>query len=354
MQPGSLGCSSSAMRLSWQYAALGLGVLLLLSMLMAAGLGFMPVSWGDILRIVAGRLVGTPIDGLDPAAIAVVFDVRLPRILAAVCIGGMLSLSGGVLQGILLNPLADSYTLGISTGAAFGASLALVLRLLGLAVPELLSIPLFAFIGAMGTLMLVLVLAGGDRRLSSTNLILAGVIVAAILSAAIGFLKFVADEQVGVIIFWLMGSLAGVSWTDLAVLVPVACAGLAITYACSRDLNAMATGERLAASLGVSVVRLRLLLLAVTSLMTALAVSVAGIIGFVGLVVPHMLRFLTGPDNRHLLPLSFLGGAWLLLAADTLTRAVLPAEVPIGVLTALLGGPFFCAIFMRRRGRGGF
>ncbi len=335
------------------YLTVLLLLLLLVTMLVAAGMGFMPLSPGVILEIVWERLLGVEHMSANAAATAVVMDVRLPRILAAVFIGGILSLSGAVLQGVLLNPLADSYTLGISTGAAFGASLALLLRLLGVVLPEAVSVPIFAFAGSMGTLLAVLLLAGGDRRLSSTNLILAGVIVAAILSAGIGLVKFLADEQVGVLIFWLMGSLSGVSWRDLAVLGPAAAIGVFFCCAFSRDLNAMATGERIAVSLGVSVVRLRFLLLTLTSLLTALAVAVSGIIGFVGLVIPHLLRFIAGPDNRWLLPLSFLGGGWLLLLADTLTRAVLPAEVPIGVLTALLGGPFFCVIFLRRRHRGG-
>ena len=152
-----------------------------------------------------------------------VADVRLPRILAAVLVGGMLGVSGAVFQAILLNPLADSYTLGISTGAAFGASLVIVLQIFGLMLPVGVSVPVFAFAGGVATLAVVLYLASGDRSLSSTSLILAGVIVSAILSAAIGFLKFLADEQVGIIIFWLMGSLAGATWPNIGLLAPRPC-----------------------------------------------------------------------------------------------------------------------------------
>ena len=225
----------------------------------------------------------------------------------------------------------------------------IVLQIFGLVLPPGVTIPIFAFGGGAGTLAVVLFLAAGDRRLSSTSLILAGVIVAAILSAAIGFLKFLADEQVGLIVFWLMGSLAGASWANILLLAPAALAGTLVAVLYSRDLNIMATGDRAATSLGVNTVRLRLVLLAVATLMTALAVSVSGIIGFVGLIVPHMLRHLVGPDNRALIPLSFFIGGLLLLIADTLTRAVLPVEVPIGVLTALLGGPFFCFLFKKRQ-----
>ena len=335
----------------------GLAIALVCGVALAATLGFLQITIPDVVTILASRLAGQPLPaGIDPVAATVVADVRMPRILAAVLVGGMLAASGSVFQAILLNPLADAYTLGISTGAAFGASLVIVLQIFGLALPAAVSVPLFAFGGGVATLAAVLYLAAGDRRLSSTSLILAGVIVAAILSAAIGFLKFLADEQVGIIIFWLMGSLSGASWENILLLTPMALAGVLVMLFYGRDLNIMATGDRAATSLGVQTVRVRTVLLATGTLMTSLAVSVSGIIGFVGLIVPHLLRHLAGPDNRLLIPLSFLGGGLLLLVADTITRAVLPVEVPIGVLTALLGGPFFCILFKRRQrdGSGGF
>ncbi len=338
-------------------ACTGVVLLLLLSaaVILSATLGYMEVPAMDVMQVVVGKLVGSD-HGLDPVTVAVVADVRLPRILAAVLVGGVLAICGTVFQAILLNPLADPYTLGISSGAAFGASLVIVLQVFGLALPSALSVPIFSFAGSVATLLVVLALAAGDRRLSSTSLILSGVIVAAILSAAIGFLKFLADEQVGIIIFWLMGSLSGVSWQNVLLLMPVALAGIVVCLFHGRELNIMATGERTASTLGVNTVRLRWTLLVVCSLMTAVCVSVSGIIGFVGLIVPHLLRHLIGPDNRWLIGLSFLGGGLLLLCADTLTRAILPSEVPIGVLTALIGGPVFCVIFKKRQqdGTAGF
>ena len=329
---------------------LQLTAFLAVAVALAATLGFLKVSLVDVATILLTRITHQPLPaGIDPIAATVVADIRMPRILAAVLVGGMLGVSGTLFQAILLNPLADSYTLGISTGAAFGASLVIVLQVFGLALPPMVSVPIFAFGGALGTLAVVLFLASGDRRLSSTSLILAGVIVAAILSAAIGFLKFLADEQVGIIIFWLMGSLSGASWHNILLLTPAALLGTLVALFYSRDLNIMATGDRAATSLGVNPVRLRTTLLTTGTLLTALAVSVSGIIGFVGLIVPHMLRHLVGPDNRRLIPLSFFTGGFLLLFADTLTRAVLPVEVPIGVLTALLGGPFFCILFKKRQ-----
>lgn len=321
---------------------------LIAAMVFSATMGYMRLPVGVVLDVVSRYVIGSGAYP-DPVAAAVVLDVRLPRILAAALAGGVLAVCGAVFQAILRNPLADPYTLGISSGAAFGASLVIVLQVFGLALPDGLSIPVFAFAGSIGTLFVVLALASGDRRLSSTSLILSGVIVAAILSAAIGFLKFLADEQVGIIIFWLMGSFSGVSWANITVLIPVAFLGLSVCMLYGRELNIMATGERTAATLGVNTVRLRWILLLVCSLMTAVCVSVSGIIGFIGLIVPHLLRHLVGPDNRRLIPLSFFGGGILLVIADTLTRAVLPSEVPIGVLTALIGGPFFCIIFKKRQ-----
>ena len=345
--------ASARSEISWA-AGGGLALLLLIAVVVSATMGFMQIPAATVLRLIGHSLSFSSGDvEVDPVIKAVVMDVRLPRILAAVLVGGMLALCGTVFQAILLNPLADPYTLGISSGAAFGASLVIVLQVLGLTLPSTFSVPIFAFFGSIGTLFTVLALASEDRRLSSTSLILSGVIVAAILSAAIGFLKFIADEQVGIIIFWLMGSLSGISRQNILLLLPVALVGIAVCLFYSRDLNIMATGERAAVTLGINTVRLRWILLITCSLMTALCVSVSGIIGFVGLIVPHLLRHLVGPDNRQLILLSALGGGLLLLFADTVTRAVLPAEVPIGVLTALIGGPFFAYIFKKRQQENG-
>ena len=258
-------------------------------------------------------------------------------------------MAGAVFQGILLNPLADPYTLGVSSGAAFGASLALVLGILGITVSTLISVPLFAFLGAMATLIAVFALAAPDGRLSSNTLILSGVIVAAILSAGIGFIKYLADEQVGVIIFWLMGSFVGKTWHDVGLTAVFVLPGLLVMLYFAKDLNIMALGGRTADTLGVDSRRVKKILLVCASLITAICVSVSGIIGFVGLIVPHLLRLILGPDNRLLIPACFFGGAILLLTADTITRAWLPTELPIGVLTSLIGGPFFCYIFRKKQ-----
>ncbi len=331
-----------------------LAVVLAATVIASTAMGYIQVPLSDVPRILAARLLGRPelTAGMRQIFPAVVFDVRLPRILSAAIVGGGLAVSGAAFQGILLNPLADPYTLGVSAGAAFGASLAIVLNihLLGLH-----SVPLFAFSGAVLTLLLVVFLASDAEGLSSNNLILAGIIVAAILSAGISFLKYVADEQVAVIIFWLMGSFGSKTWSDVGLTALWVAAGYGILVFYARDLNLLSLGSRAASSLGVNMRRTPLLLLVTASLIAAVCVSISGIIGFVGLLVPHMMRNLTGPDNRRLMPACLLAGAILLLWADTVIRALLPHEIPIGVLTALIGGPFFCLIFRRQQsGRRGF
>jgi len=328
------------------WGAVGFAVLLFL-MLFSVSQGFMHIPIKDSAVIIMkwlGLFHNTEMPKIETA---IILDVRLPRVLGAALIGGSLAVSGAVLQGILLNPLADPYTLGLSSGAALGASLGLVLPMFGIVIPHFFSVEVLAFLGAAGTLLAVLFIASTGNRLNNTNLILAGVIVSAILSAAIGLLKFIADEQVSVIIFWLMGSLSELDMAKLLILTCTAILGISVSIFFSRDLNIMAMGEKTASTLGVNIFRLRLILLLVTSLMTAAAVSFSGIIGFIGLIAPHIVRFVIGPDNRTLLPFSFLTGAVLLLSADTITRVYLPAEVPVGILTALLGGPFFCFIFRK-------
>jgi len=300
-----------------------------------------------VVKIILNKIFGSPdlISGMNEILPVIVMDVRLPRILSAALVGGGLAMCGVVFQGILLNPLADPYTLGVSAGAAFGAALAILLNVSALGVY---SVPVFAFLGAVATLGAVIYLSTGSGGLSSNNLILSGIIVAAILSAGISFFKYVADEQVAVIIFWLMGSFASKTWGDVGLTAACISAGVSVFLYFARELNLMSLGNQMASSLGVDTRRVTLILLATASVVAAVCVSVSGIIGFVGLLVPHIMRLLSGPDNRRLVPLSFLAGALLLLGADTLTRAVLPTEIPIGVLTALIGGPFFCYLFRRQ------
>ncbi len=328
-----------------------LAIVLATAIVIATGMGFLKISPTEVVQVLLARISGRALpEGINTVFPLVIMDVRLPRILTSAIVGGGLAVSGGVFQAILLNPLADPYTLGISSGAAFGASMVLILTIFGITVPAWVSVPLFSFLGALGTLFAVFALASPRDNYSSNTLILSGVIVASILSAGIGFIKYLADEKVGIIIFWLMGSFVGKSWTDVTLTLSFTLPGVLVILYFTRDLNIMALGARTAASLGVETGKTRKILLVWASLITAICVSVSGIIGFVGLIVPHLLRLLLGPDNRILIPACFFGGAILLLSADTVTRAILPSELPIGILTSLIGGPFFCYIFRRRQG----
>jgi len=326
----------------------GLIALLICTIITSTAMGYMQIQWQDILRVVGAHLFGLPdlTAGIESSIPYVVMDVRLPRILTAALVGAGLALSGVIYQGILLNPLADPYTLGISSGAAFGASVAL---LANLSLWSQFSTPLFAFIGAIATLFIVMRLSTFNGLISAQTLILSGVIVGAILSAGISFMKYLADEQVAIIIFWLMGSFGASTWNGVLLLFGTIFFGLLITLFFAKDLNIMSLGKRSSDSLGVETAKIRKILLISASFVTAICVALTGIIGFIGLIVPHLMRYIVGPDNRKLIPASALTGGILLLIADTITRAVLPLEVPIGVLTALIGGPFFCVIFRQRQ-----
>ncbi|MDR1313943.1 MAG: iron ABC transporter permease [Deltaproteobacteria bacterium] len=343
---------AEARRMNPWLLALLLGAGILGVILVSLSSGYMPFTSGEILDILRFKALGGAGTDMDPSRVMVLWDVRLPRLVTSLVAGAALGLSGAVFQGILLNPLADPYTLGVSSGAAFGASVVIVCSIL---VPAwtFLASPLAAaggaFLASAVTLFVVMLLAADrEGRLPPPNLILAGVIMSAILSAAISFIKYLAGDQVSSIIFWLLGSFQARTWTEAAIVAAFFVPALAVVLPSAVDLNIMTLGVRSAETLGVNTGRVRLKLLVAASFAASASVAVAGIIGFVGLIVPHLARLLTGPDHRSLLPLSTLGGALLLAAADTAVRAFLPGEIPVGVLTALLAGPAFLVIFRRK------
>jgi iron complex transport system permease protein len=293
-------------------------------------------------------------DGLDPALRRVVLDLRLARALLAWLTGASLAVSGAVFQGLLRNPLADPFTLGVSTGAAFGAALAIALGLSGGLWAGVGFLPPAALLGALGALAAVLLvsrgLGGGLRR---ETLVLAGIVVSTFLSALISLVKALDEASVTGIVFWILGSFQGRGWAHVALFAPYAALGLGAAWLLARDLDLLCLGETQARLLGVHAGRSRLILLCAASLSAAAAVSVSGVIGFVGLVAPHGARLVLGAEHRTLLLGSALAGGLLLVGADALARTILPggAELPVGVLTALIGGPFFC-LLLRRRARG--
>ena len=315
----------------------------------AIGIGAMSISWVDIGRVLAARITGNNnlTEGISRGAQAIIWELRFPRILCGLLVGAGLAVAGVIFQGILQNPLADPYTLGISSGAAFGASLTILLNISG---GKIFSASFSALIFASLTLVLIMLIAGRGGGLSGVNLIMSGIIVSAIFQAGISFMKVLSGENVGAIVFWLMGSLSARSWKDAALLAWVIPPATVLAFCFAGSLNILSLGSQEAESLGVNVKRTRFFYLALGASITAVCVAVCGIIGFVGLIVPHLLRYSVTSDNRLLIPLSALSGGLLLAAADTCVRLLGSGEIPVGALTTLLGGPFFIYIFIRKAG----
>jgi iron complex transport system permease protein len=266
-------------------------------------------------------------------------------------VGMALAVAGTVFQGILRNPLADPFTLGVSTGAAFGASLALFLGLGSTTFLGLGLLPLGSLAGALATLFAVITLGRINGQVRRDTMILAGIVVATFLSALISLIKSLNEESVASIVFWVMGSFQGRSWNHVAFVLPYMIAGLIIIWFYSRELDILAMGDTQARQMGVHSDRIRLRLMIGASLLTAGAVSVSGVIGFIGLVMPHLIRMTVGAEHRRLLILSALLGGLALLWSDVLARLLLPGgeELPVGVVPALMGGPFFCFLLKRRK-----
>ncbi|AKD96323.1 iron ABC transporter permease [Rhodococcus sp. WS1] len=314
----------------------------------AITLGPAGLSVGEVASIVVGHLGGTAAD-VTPIRDGIVWDLRLPRTLLAALCGAGLGLCGAIMQSLLRNPLADPFVLGISSGASTGAVLIVILGV-GSGVIGLSS---GAFIGAVISFALVLLLAHAAGG-TPDRVILAGVAATQLFSALTSFIVITSadPEQTRGVMFWLLGSLGGADWLDVALCAAVVAVGLVVCLTHSRALDAFAFGEDAASSLGVNVWRVRVTLLLATALMTAVIVSVAGAIGFVGLVLPHAARALVGPSHRRLLPASALIGSIFLVWVDAVARtAIAPQELPAGVVTALVGVPAFAVILWRRKAR---
>lgn len=331
----------------------GMTAALVLVSLYAAGTGAYHIESGDVVSSILNRLqLGG--GALDSVSESVLWDIRLPRIVLALIVGASLGCAGAIMQGVFGNPLAEPGVIGISSGAAVGAVAAISL---GLSMFGNWTVTVFAFVTGLITVMVVYSLSRAGGRTEVVTLILTGVAVNAFSGAVIGLFIFIADNaELSTIIFWQLGSLAQASWLKVAAVAPCALFGLIVAPMYARRLDLLSLGERPARHLGVDVERMRIVLILVVALLTAAAVSVSGVIGFVGLVVPHLLRMAVGPGHRFLIPGSALGGALVLTTGDLVARTVAaPAELPLGVLTALIGSPFFFWLLRRtRRKQGGW
>ncbi len=304
----------------------------------ALSVGSVSIPFNEIVR----ALVGDP--GLSSSTKAIILDIRLPRVLLAIIVGGGLSVAGVAFQAILRNPLAEPYILGISSGGTVGAMLAI-----GLAFGGLFMLPLSSFLGALIVTILVYRLAHRYGRLDSTALLLSGIMVGAFVNAIILLFAALFSQEMRHTLLWLLGNLSTANLSQVVVVLPVVLMSAGILFFLAPQFNLIATGDETAEQLGVDVARIRRLSYLLGSLMTGAVVSVSGVIGFVGLIIPHICRLTLGPDHRLLFPASFLFGGIFLLWADVISRTVIaPTEIPVGVITAAIGAPLF--VYLLRRG----
>jgi iron complex transport system permease protein len=322
-----------------------------------AGLAFGPVSLppggvaAELLNLIPGVRLHS---GLTGSEADIITQLRLPRVVLGLLVGAMLALAGGCYQGVFRNPLADPYLLGVAAGAGLGATVAIALR--GAAVGDEtialpVTVPIAAFMGALGAVALTYALgSAGGRERSPATLILAGVAVSSFLTALQTYLLQRNVETIREVYSWILGRVATAGWHDVLLLLPYAVVTAGVVLAHGRELDVLSVGDEEAASLGLHPQRSRYLLLAAASLGTAAAVAVSGLIGFVGLIVPHAVRLLAGTSYRAVLPLSMLFGGAFMAIADLIARtAVAPAEIPIGVITAFFGAPFFVLVLRTAR-----
>lgn len=331
-------------------ALVATGTVALLLVAVVCGLVIGPTSvpaWRVIGDMFAH--VGIGHNTLTPLQSTIVWTLRAPRMVIGLLAGAMLAVAGGTYQGVFRNPLADPYLLGVASGAGLGATIAIIDISHGTATPS--WTPALAFAGAMGAVIVTWLIGGRTMRSNTATLILAGVAVAALLTSAQTFLQQQSSAQsITLVYLWLLGSLASAGWSSVVLVLPYVVVCIVICVGAGRALNAMSVGEDESRSLGVPVRRIRLIVIAASSLGTAAIVSAVGLIGFVGIIVPHIVRLLVGTSYRRILPISVIFGAAFLVFADTIARTVVaPSELPIGVVTALIGAPVFVIILSLRR-----
>lgn len=341
----------SSRRSRYRLLMVALTAALLAVLLLATAVGAAGLTPKEVTKALVSLVAPGSVDpaGYPSWAPRLLRDLRLPRIIMALVAGVALSTAGATFQGVFRNPLAEPYLLGVSAGAALGATIAILWS--PLAVLGVFGLPALAFIGAITAAFLVYELATFSGETSSASLLLSGVAVGSTFTAMLSLLMVATQYDLRTVVVWLMGGLTTASWTKVKVAAPLVALGVAAMLAHAPRLNLMLMGESRAEELGVDAHRTRRNLLVIASLTTAAAVAFTGLIGFVGLMVPHIVRLLLGPDHRYLLPACGLFGALFLLLADTFARTALsPAEIPVGIITAFVGGPFFLYLLRKRKG----
>ena len=334
----------------------GLGIILPLTMIFSVGTGPVSIPPLDIVSLLLERLGLVQSDVAEQTRL-IVESIRLPRTLLGVLVGSSLAIGGAAMQGLFRNPLADPSIIGVSSGAALGAAIAIVLGGMLLSdFPALIqnySVSLLAFIGSCLTTLLVYKMGTTSNGTSVATMLLAGVAITALAGAGLGVLTYISDDAtLRNLTFWQMGSIAGATWNSVLICLSLLAPVVLLLCRYGSVLNAMLLGESEARHLGINVQRSKLILILLTALVVGVSVSVAGVIGFVGLVVPHLIRLMVGPDHKVLLPASAMLGGTLLLLADMVARVIVsPAELPIGIVTALMGAPFFISLLWQQRKR---
>jgi iron complex transport system permease protein len=341
----------------WKFILILLVFALFVTVVVSMNVGYAQISFTDILAILGKHVpfLNGYVDSslVKPADESIILQIRMPRIIAGVLVGAALAASGVVYQGVFKNPMADSYVLGVSAGAAVGASSCILLGV-GSIVFGLRLVQVAAFLGALFAMFLVYNISRVGSRVPVTTLLLCGIAVNFFLFAVVGLMEVMAGDQLHAIVFWLVGGFSNVLWRDIWAILPFIIFGTVAAYFYVRDLNLLALGEETAQNLGVNVERAKLVLLVLASLITAAAVSISGLIGFVGLMIPHVTRLVIGPDHRILLPTSTVIGAIFLVICDDLARVVATPfastlELPVGIITMLSGAPFFILLFRKKK-----
>jgi iron complex transport system permease protein len=350
----------------WKLIVILLVLALIVTVLVSLNVGYAQIPFGDILRILGRQIpflngyVDSSLASLSPSELAsfqthsgIILQMRLPRILAGVLVGAALAASGVLYQGVFKNPMADSYVLGVSAGAAVGASFSILFGVSSI-VFGLRLVQIAAFLGSLFAMFLVYNISRVGSRVPVATLLLCGIAVNFFLFAVVGLMEVIAGDELHAIVFWLVGGFSNVLWRDIWAILPFIVVGIVAAYFYVRDLNLLALGEDTAQHLGVNVERAKLVLLVLASLITGAAVSISGLVGFVGLMIPHVTRLVIGPDHRILLPTSTVIGAIFLVVCDDLARVVATPfastlELPVGIITMLSGAPFFILLFRRKK-----
>jgi iron complex transport system permease protein len=338
----------------WKLILVALIVALVVTIIVSLNVGYASISFSQILAIL-GKQIPFLSGSINSASIvpkyqAIILQIRLPRVLAGALVGAGLAAAGVIYQGVFRNPMADSYLLGASAGASVGYTVAVLYVTSALTVVGLGTAQLFAFIFALLTVFLVLLISRVGTKIPTTTLLLSGIVVNIFLLAIETLMELRSGQALTGIVAWLAGGFSDIVWIQVWTILPFVLIGVAVTYFFTRDLNMLSLGDDTAQHLGVNTERVRILLLAIASLITAAAVAISGVIGFVGLIIPHMTRLVIGPDHRILLPASAITGAMFLVICDAVARvATGAAELPVGVITALVGTPFFIYLLRRRK-----